>query len=76
MVIGSPIVKHHDAFTILALELLYILVMLDTHDTLRDHYKYLRSAEEIESTFCKGGIMDIETVYSDNGVETRANKFS
>jgi len=48
--------------------------MLDTHDTLTDVYKHLRSTEEIESCLRKYGMVDINAVYAGNGVEARATK--
>jgi hypothetical protein len=48
--------------------------MLDTHDTLTDYYKHLRSTEEIEAALRTAGMVDIETAYAGNGVEARARK--
>lgn len=70
----SPIVDYHDAYAELGSELLYAWAMLDTHDTLTDYYKHLRSAEEIESTLRTAGMVDVEIAYAGNGVEARARK--
>lgn len=70
----SPIVDYHDAYPQLGPQLLKIWAALDTHDTLTDYYKHLRSAEEIRAHLQKCGMIDIQTVYAGNGVEARASK--
>jgi SAM-dependent methyltransferase len=70
----SPIVDYHDAYPQLGPELLKVWATLDTHDTLTDCYKHLRSAEEIREYLLTRGMEDIETCYAGNGVEARAKK--
>jgi SAM-dependent methyltransferase len=70
----SPIVDYHDAYPQLGAKLLKIWASLDTHDTLTDYYKHLRSTEEIKTHLQKCGMVGIETVYAGNGVEARARK--
>lgn len=70
----SPVVDYHDAYPQLGPELLRAWAVLDTHDTLTDRHKHLRTAEEIEATLRGCGMVDIETVYAGNGVEARARK--
>ena len=70
----SPIVDYHDAYAQLGSKLLYEWAILDTYDTLTDHYKHLRSAEEIKNHLQQCGMGEIETVYAGNGVEVRARK--
>jgi SAM-dependent methyltransferase len=70
----SPVIDYHDAYAELGPELLFAWAMLDTHDTLTDYYKHLRSTEEIEAALCTAGMVDIETAYAGNGVEARARK--
>ena len=48
--------------------------MLDTHDTLADRYKHLRSADQIERHLRACGMEQISTVYPGNGVEAWAVK--
>ena len=48
--------------------------MLDTHDTLTDVYKHLRSREEIVNHLASLGLEVSEAAYSGNGVEARARK--
>ncbi len=48
--------------------------ILDTHDTLTDYYKHLRSAEEISEYLLNNDMMDIDIQYAGNGVEARAIK--
>lgn len=54
--------------------MLKIWAALDTHDTLTDRYKQLRSAQEIENHLRQCGMINIETSYAGNGVEARARK--
>lgn len=70
----SPVVDYHDAYTELGPDLLLSWAILDTHDTLTDVYKHLRSAEEIASSLASFGMVDIEVGYAGNGVEARARK--
>ena len=70
----SPIVDYHDAYPQLGPERLRIWATLDTHDTLTDYYKHLRSADEIRDTLSSLGMELIETAYAGNGVEARAHK--
>jgi hypothetical protein len=70
----SPIVDYHDAYPQHGPELLKTWATLDTHDTLTDFYKHLRSAEEIQNHLQQCGMSDIETACAGNGVEARASK--
>lgn len=70
----SPVVDYHDAYPQLGTVLLHDWAVLDTHDTLTDVYKHLRSKEEIEEHLKVCGMVDIEAYYAGNGVEARAKK--
>ena len=70
----SPVVDYQDAYPSLGSRLLYEWAILDTHDTLTDHYKHLRSAEEIQSCLGSCGMTNIYTQLAGNGVEARAVK--
>jgi SAM-dependent methyltransferase len=70
----SPVVDYHDAYPQLGQQLLKAWATLDTHDTLTDCYKHLRSAEEIKTHLQQCGMIVIEAVYAGNGVEVRARK--
>jgi SAM-dependent methyltransferase len=70
----SPVVDYHYDYGQLGDKLLYEWGLLDTHDTLTDRYKHLRSAEEIEAVLNISGMTKVETVYAGNGVEARAWK--
>ncbi|HID29467.1 MAG TPA: class I SAM-dependent methyltransferase [Desulfobacterales bacterium] len=70
----SPLVDYHNAYSQLGANLLRTWAILDTHDTLTDVYKHLRSAEEIAGCLRNCGMDDIETAYAGNGVEARARK--
>ncbi len=70
----SPVVDYHDYYPQLGPDLLFTWAVLDTHDTVTDYYKHLRSTEEIEAHLWKCGMVDIEASYAGNGVEARAKK--
>ncbi len=70
----SPVVDYHSAYPQLGPKLLLAWALLDTHDTLTDTYKHLRSAEEISSQLRRCGMVDIDVDYAGNGVEARARK--
>lgn len=72
----SPLVDYHDAYPQLGPERLKIWATLDTHDTLTDYYKHLRSAEEIKNILTSCGMRDVQTTYAGNGVEALALKGS
>jgi len=48
--------------------------MLDTHDTLTDRFKHLRSESEIRDHLEKCGMENIQINLGGNGIEARANK--
>ena len=70
----SPIIDYQDAYPELGNKLLFEWTFLDTHDTLSDHYKHLRSADEIKEQLLLCGMSDIQISYAGNGVEARARK--
>lgn len=70
----SPVVDYQDAYSVLDPRLLYEWAVLDTHDTLTDRYKHLRSAEQIRAHLTTCGMESIKTAYAGNGVEARAIK--
>lgn len=70
----SPIVDYHDAYPQLGPDLLKTWALLDTHDTLTDVFKHLRSREQIEAHLSHCGMEGIETALAGNGIEARARK--
>jgi SAM-dependent methyltransferase len=70
----SPLVDYHDAYPELGPRFLRDWAILDTHDTLTDEYKHLRSEEEIAGHLKQCRMIDIEVAYGGNGVEARARK--
>lgn len=70
----SPVVDYHDGYPQLGPGLLRNWAVLDTHDTLTDFYKHLRSREEIVGHLQSRGMSEIEAAYAGNGVEVRARK--
>jgi 2-polyprenyl-3-methyl-5-hydroxy-6-metoxy-1,4-benzoquinol methylase len=73
----SPVLdylEYQEVYPHLGEEKIRTWAMLDTHDTLTDFYKHLRSAEEISQHLRACGMIDIEPVYAGNGVEVRARR--
>lgn len=70
----SPLVDYHDAYPQLGPRLLKVWATLDTHDTLTDYYKHLRSTDEIREHLLQCSMENIEAYYAGNGVEARARK--
>ncbi len=68
----SPLVDYYDVYPQLGEKILAEWALLDTHDTLTDYYKHLRSVEQIDSCLIACGLVDTETKYAGNGVEARA----
>lgn len=67
----SPLVDYHNAYPQLGERLLSEWAVLDTHDSLTDYYKHMRSTEEIEAALRSCGLVEIEVRYGGNGVEAR-----
>lgn len=70
----SPVVDYHDSYLALGAKLLREWAILDTHDTLTDVYKHLRSEEDIAGHLQRCGMVGIRTACAGNGVEARAWK--
>lgn len=70
---ASPIVDYLDSYPQLG-DQLKIWGVLDTHDTLTDRFKHLRSADEITKALESQSMKVISIAYDGNGVETRAIK--
>lgn len=68
----SPLVDYYDVYPQLGQKILAEWTLLDTHDTLTDRYKHLRSVAQIDSCLIACGLVDTETRYAGNGVEARA----
>ena len=70
----SPVVDYQDAYSQLGEKLLRDWALLDTHDTLTDRYKHLRSASQIVDHLRACGMDSVSATYAGNGVEIRATK--
>jgi 2-polyprenyl-3-methyl-5-hydroxy-6-metoxy-1,4-benzoquinol methylase len=68
----SPVIDYYEAYPQLGKRLLAEWALLDTHDTLTDHYKHFRSVDEIENCLKACGLEDLVVYYGGNGVEARA----
>lgn len=70
----SPVVDYHEAYPQLGEEGLRAWAVLDTHDTVTDRYKHLRSKEQLERHLARCGMVEIVATMAGNGVEVRASK--
>jgi 2-polyprenyl-3-methyl-5-hydroxy-6-metoxy-1,4-benzoquinol methylase len=70
----SPILSYYHAFPELNDRLQYEWALLDTHDSLTDWYKHLRTKGQIERTMRNLGAADIQCDYGGNGVEARCRR--
>lgn len=67
----SPLIDYYEAYPQLGERLLSEWAVLDTHDSLTDYYKHLRTTEEIEACLRSCGLVDLEVSHGGNGVEAR-----
>ncbi len=70
----SPVVDYQDAYQELGQDRLREWAILDTHDTLTDRYKHIRSGQQITEHLRRNGMSEVEIACSGNGVEVRAIK--
>jgi 2-polyprenyl-3-methyl-5-hydroxy-6-metoxy-1,4-benzoquinol methylase len=70
----SPVVDYHNIYPQLSEKHLYEWMLLDTHDTLTDFFKHLRSEEEIRRCLTENSMHEIFTLYAGNGIEARCTK--
>jgi 2-polyprenyl-3-methyl-5-hydroxy-6-metoxy-1,4-benzoquinol methylase len=70
----SPLVDYYDSYPQLARDVLAEWAVLDTHDTLMDVFKHLRTEDEIRACL---GALDLEILHAapgGNGIEARARR--
>lgn len=70
----SPLLTYYHLFPQLSDELQYEWAELDTHDSLTDFYKHLRSAGSIRATLQALGARNVWVQKGGNGVEARCQK--
>jgi SAM-dependent methyltransferase len=70
----SPLVDYYDSYRQLDAATLAKWSILDTHDTLTDRYKHLRTGEQLRATVEANGLVVEELRLAGNGVEVRALK--
>jgi 2-polyprenyl-3-methyl-5-hydroxy-6-metoxy-1,4-benzoquinol methylase len=70
----SPIDTYYQAYPELNDQLQYEWSLLDTHDSLTDWYKHLRTTKQISSVLKNLGAIEIWCEYGGNGVEARCQK--
>ena len=70
----SPLMTHYVTYPQLNAELQYQWALLDTHDSLTDHYKHRRNASEIGRILRDLGATEIVTALGGNGVEARCRR--
>lgn len=69
----SPVFDYYDSYPELG-DQLAEWAFLDTHDGLTDHYKHLRTPEQIAAALRAAGLEVIECRPGGNGVEARARR--
>ncbi len=70
----SPVVDYHGSYANLSDKIMFEWAVLDTHDTLTDKYKHLRTKEQIVDILEKCGMLVKNIEYAGNGVEAFAIK--
>lgn len=70
----SPLLTYYQAYPQLDNRLQYEWAVLDTHDSLTDYYKHLRTVGQIERALRRLGAQDVWVASGGNGVEARCRK--
>jgi len=70
----SPLLTYYHALPQLNEQLQYEWALLDTHDSLTDYYKHLRTGSQISCTLRDLGSQDIWVAKGGNGIEARCRK--
>lgn len=70
----SPVATYFHALPLGDDELHRQWALLDTHDSLTDWYKHLRTRGQIERTLERLGAAGVESAYGGNGVEARCRR--
>ncbi len=70
----SPVLAYYHAYPQLDDQLQYEWALLDTHDSLSDWYKHLRTRGEIAKALQSLGAVDVACEYAGNGVEARCRR--
>lgn len=70
----SPLLTYYHQLPQLNEKLQYEWSLLDTHDSLTDYYKYLRTRSQISRTLSDLGAEDIWAARGGNGIEARCRK--
>lgn len=70
----SPLMTHYVTYPQLNDELQYQWALLDTHDSLTDHYKHRRDTGEIRRILSDLGATEIVATTGGNGVEARCRR--
>jgi 2-polyprenyl-3-methyl-5-hydroxy-6-metoxy-1,4-benzoquinol methylase len=70
----SPLSCYFDLYPEMNLDFHYQLSLLDTHDSLTDHYKRFRTSKQIAAALEKTGAAEIECWHGGNGIEARARR--
>ena len=70
----SPLLTYYQAHPELDDRLQYEWALLDTHDSLTDYYKHLRTAGQIERALSDLGATAVWVAKGGNGVEARCSK--
>lgn len=70
----SPLIEYTRFYPEMDYQWHYEMSLLESHDSLTDYYKHLRSVRSIRNTLKKLHAVDIQVSRGGNGVEARAKK--
>jgi 2-polyprenyl-3-methyl-5-hydroxy-6-metoxy-1,4-benzoquinol methylase len=70
----SPLLTYYQELPQLSDQLQYEWAMLDSHDSLTDYYKHLRTVSQISAILVALGAVDVRVTRGGNGVEARCRK--
>ncbi|WP_424627542.1 class I SAM-dependent methyltransferase [Bradyrhizobium sp. SYSU BS000235] len=70
----SPLVDYYDSYPQLPRAILVEWCVLDTHDTVTDFYKHLRSLDQVCAMVSNAGLEIVRAAHGGNGVEVRARR--
>jgi SAM-dependent methyltransferase len=70
----SPLVDYYSSYPQLPRAVLVEWCVLDTHDTVTDFYKHLRSLDQVCAMVVDAGLDVVHAAHGGNGVEVRARR--
>jgi SAM-dependent methyltransferase len=70
----SPVISYFHAYPTLSDQLQYEWALLDTHDSLTDHFKHLRTRGQLQECLVELGALEIWCVDHGSNIEARCRK--